>query len=59
LRLIYSRLYRLLRKNRIEREIEDEMGFQLRMRKRENIERGMKPDEAGREARRCFGNNER
>jgi predicted permease len=56
LRLIYTRLYGLLRKNRIEQEMEDEMRFHLLMRTRENIERGMRPDEAEREARRRFGN---
>src|SRR5215470_1392716 len=56
LRLIYSRLYGLLRKNRIEQEMEDEIRFHLLMRTRENIERGMSPDEAEREARRRFGN---
>jgi putative ABC transport system permease protein len=56
LRLIYTRLYGLLRKDRIEEEMEDEMRFHLLMRTRENIERGMRPDEAGREARRRFGN---
>jgi hypothetical protein len=56
LRLIYTRLYGLLRKDRIEQEMEDEMRFHLLMRTRENIERGMRPDEAGREARRRFGN---
>src|SRR5262245_35056927 len=56
LRLIYTRLYGLLRKNRIEREMEDEMRFHLLMRSRENIERGMEPNEAEREARRRFGN---
>src|SRR5262247_693087 len=56
LRLIYSRLYGLLRKNRIEQEMEDEMRFHLRMRTRENVERGMGPAEAEREARRRFGN---
>jgi hypothetical protein len=56
LRLIYTRLYGLLRKNRIEQEMEEEMRFHLRMRTRENIERGMRPDEAEREARRRFGN---
>src|SRR4029434_5901054 len=56
LRLIYTRLYGLLRKNRIEQQMEDEMRFHLLMRTRENIERGMRPDEAGREARRRFGN---
>jgi predicted permease len=56
LRLIYSRLYGLLRKNRIEREMEEEIRFHLRMRAREKIERGMRPEEAEREARRRFGN---
>jgi len=56
LRLIYSQLYGLLRKNRIEQEMDDEMRFHLLMRTRENIERGMRPDEAEREARRRFGN---
>src|SRR5215510_1759403 len=59
LRLIYMRLYGLLHKRRIEQEMEDEMRFHLRMRTRENIERGMRPDEAEREARRRFGNVER
>jgi predicted permease len=56
LRLINSRLYGLLRKNRIEQEMDDEMRFHLLMRTRENVERGMRPDEAEREARRRFGN---
>jgi len=56
LRLIYSRLYGLLRKNRIEQEMDDEMRFHLLMRTRDNIERGMRPDEAEREARQRFGN---
>jgi putative ABC transport system permease protein len=56
LRLIYSRLYGLLRKDRIEQEMDDEMRFHLLMRTRENIERGMRPEEAEREARRRFGN---
>src|SRR5215813_15430559 len=56
LRLIYTRLYGLLLKNRIEREMDDEMRFHLLMRTRENIERGMRPEEAEREARRRFGN---
>src|SRR5262249_26266423 len=56
LRFIYSRLYGLLRKNRIEQEMDDEMRFHLLMRTRENIERGMRSDEAEREAQRRFGN---
>src|SRR5262245_24366361 len=56
LRLIYTRLYGLLRKNRIEQEMDDEMRFHLLMRTRDNIECGMRPDEAEQEARRRFGN---
>lgn len=56
LRLIYTRLYGLLRKGRVEQEMEEEMRFHLRMRTWENIEQGMKPDEAELEARRRFGN---
>src|SRR5215813_13740267 len=56
LRLIYSRLYGLFRKDRIEQEMEEEMRFHLLMRTRDNIERGMRPDEAELEARRRFGN---
>jgi putative ABC transport system permease protein len=56
LRLIYTRLYGLLRKGRVEQEMEEELRFHLRMRTWENIEHGMKPDEAELEARRRFGN---
>jgi hypothetical protein len=56
LRLIYTRLYGLLRKKRIEQEMDDEIRFHLRMRTREYIERGMRSDEAEGEARRRFGN---
>jgi len=56
LRLIYSRLYGLLRKNRVEQEMDEEMRFHLLMRTREYIERGMRQDEAERESRRRFGN---
>jgi predicted permease len=56
LRLIYTRLYGLLRKGRIEQEMEEELRFHLRMRTWDNIEHGMKPDEAELEARRRFGN---
>jgi macrolide transport system ATP-binding/permease protein len=56
LRMICTRIYGLLRKNRIEQDMEEEMRFHLWMRTRENIERGMRPDEAEQEARRRFGN---
>ena len=41
LRLIYTRLYGLLHKGRVEQEMEEELRFHLRMRTRENIEHGM------------------
>jgi len=56
LRLIYTRLYGLLRKERVEQEMEEEMRFHLQMRTLENIEHGMKLEEAELEARRRFGN---
>lgn len=56
LRLIYTRLYGLLHKGRVEQEMEEELRFHLLMRTRKNIERGMGPEEAEREARRRFGN---
>jgi predicted permease len=56
LRLIYTRLYGLLRNDRVEQEMEEELRFHLQMRTRENIEHGMNPDEAELEARRRFGN---
>jgi predicted permease len=56
LRLIYTRLYGLLRKGRVEQEMEEELRFHLRMRTWENIEHGMKPEEAELAARRRFGN---
>ncbi len=58
LRLIYARLYGLLRKGRVEREMDEELLFYIRMRTRENIGRGMHPDEARRDALRRFGNFE-
>src|SRR5262245_18072586 len=56
LRLIYTRLYGLLRKDRVEQEMDDEMRFYRLMRTRQHIERGMRPDEAEREACRRYGN---
>ncbi len=56
LRRIYTRLYGLLRKSHVEQEMEEELRFHLRMRTLENIEHGMKPEEAELEARRRFGN---
>jgi hypothetical protein len=51
-----TRLYGLLRKGRLEDDMEAELRFHLLMRTRENIARGMTPEEAERDARRHFGN---
>ena len=56
LRLMKTRLYGLLRKGRLEDDMEAELRFHLLMRTRENIARGMTPEEAERDARRHFGN---
>jgi len=56
LRLAYWRLYGLLFKGRIEREMEDELRFHMRMRAALNARSGMAPGEASLEASRRFGN---
>lgn len=59
LRLIYIRLYGFLRKDRIEREMDEELRFYIHMRTQENIhQRGMTDDQARRDAERRFGNFE-
>src|ERR671917_2108347 len=55
LRLLRTRLRGLLRKKSVEREMEEELSFHLRMRAEENVRRGMAPDEAERAALRSFG----
>ncbi|HEX8561277.1 MAG TPA: ABC transporter permease [Pyrinomonadaceae bacterium] len=55
LRLMRTRLRGLLRKKSVEREMEEELRFHLRMRAEENVRRGMTPDEAERAALRSFG----
>lgn len=55
LRLVRSRLRALLRKRSVEREMEEELSFHLRMRAEENVRRGMTPEEAERAAVRSFG----
>jgi putative ABC transport system permease protein len=49
----------LLRRGRIDREAEDELAFHLDERTRENIARGLSPDEARREALLRFGGRSR
>ena len=55
LRLIRARLRGLLRKSSVEREMEEELLFHLRMRAAENARRGMTPEAAERAALRSFG----
>jgi putative ABC transport system permease protein len=55
LRLMRARLRGLLFKQSVEREMEDELRFHLRMRAEENVRRGMTPREAERAARVSFG----
>jgi putative ABC transport system permease protein len=55
LRLLRTRLRGLLRKQSVERELEEELRFHLRMRAEENVRRGMAPDEAESAALRSFG----
>ena len=55
LRLLRTRLRGLLRKKSVEREMEEELRFHLRMRAEENVRRGMAPDEAERAALKSFG----
>src|SRR5215207_812612 len=55
LRLLRTRLRGLLRKKSVEREMEEELRFHLRMRAEENVRRGMAPEEAERAALRNFG----
>src|SRR5919206_2210030 len=55
LRLTRTRLRGLLRKKRVEREMEEELRFHLRMRAEENVRRGMTPGEAERAALKSFG----
>jgi putative ABC transport system permease protein len=56
LKYIYWRLFGLLRKERVEREMEEDFRFHIRMRMQENINRGMTCQEARRHAERRFGN---
>jgi putative ABC transport system permease protein len=48
--------YGLLRKERVEREMDEELRFHLWMRTQENLRKGLTPEEAERAALRRFGN---
>src|SRR5262245_28797407 len=54
-RLVYSRLYGLLFKGRVEREMEEELRFHMRMRAALNAQAGMPQDQARLEASKRFG----
>jgi putative ABC transport system permease protein len=56
LKLLHFRLYGLLFKNRIEREMDEELRFHVQMRILENVRRGMSYDEARIDAVKGFGN---
>jgi predicted permease len=58
IRRISGRIAGLFYRGRIEREIEEELNFHLRMRVEENIRRGQSLEEAQQNARRAFGNVE-
>jgi putative ABC transport system permease protein len=55
LRLARGRLRGLLRRASVEREMEEELRFHVRMRAAENVRLGMTPEEAERAALRSFG----
>src|SRR5215213_5987441 len=55
LRLLRTRLRGLLRRQSVEREMEEELRFHLRMRAAENVRAGMAPEEAEGAALRSFG----
>lgn len=54
-----KQLRALVRKDRVEREMDEEIAFHLRMETEKNLERGMDPEEARRAARQAFGGVER
>jgi putative ABC transport system permease protein len=53
---IWRRLVLLIRRDRLERELEEEMLFHLEMKTQDNLDAGMSPEEARRAARLQFGN---
>jgi hypothetical protein len=53
---IWRRLLSLMRRGRLEREMEDEMRFHLEMQIEQNLGAGMSQEEARWAARRQFGN---
>ena len=53
---LWRKLLFYIRRDQFDRELEEEMRFHLEMKARENVEAGMKPEEARYAARRQFGN---
>jgi len=51
-----SRLRALFRRNKLTRDLDEELAFHLSMREQWNVEQGMPPADAHRDARRRFGN---
>jgi predicted permease len=55
LKFIYTRLYGLIWKTRLEKDMDDELRFHIEMRTRENIKQGLDPESARMAALRRFG----
>jgi hypothetical protein len=53
---LFLRFLALFRRNRLDRDLEDELAFHLAMREEDQLRQGMPPNEANRTARRLFGN---
>ncbi len=58
LRVAATRLFALFSKRRLDARLDEEVQCHLEMLIEENIRRGMRPEEARREARRAFGGAE-
>ena len=52
----FSRVRRMLQRDRLEKDLDEELRSHLDMRAADNMAAGMTPEEAGRDARRRFGN---
>jgi putative ABC transport system permease protein len=56
MRQLWRRLFSLMRRGRLEREMEEEMRFHFEMQIEQNLEAGMAPEDARYAAQRQFGN---
>ena len=52
----FSRLRRMLHRDRLEKDLDEELRSHIEMRAADNMAAGMRPEEAGHDARRRFGN---